>query len=164
MPNIHGVISIYDRTKKGDFIDGFPTLLLKHKFDYSSRYRINQIMDYIHKNLEGSGQMYSHERILNQSTGESETIRARKTVFSRYLIVIDLFSFNLNNNMSVESTFIKQYLQEQYYQDFLTFLYKIVRECKESGKGKMLEKDIGRAPVYETPYYRRYYRSFDSDD
>ena len=162
MPNIHGVISIYDRTKKGDFIDGFPTLLLKHKFYYSSGYQLNPIMEYIHK-LGGKGKMYSYENNFNQSTGELETIRVKRMDFSRYLIVIHLSGYHLNNNMEINSTIIKRYLREDRYIDFLRFLYILENESKRFHNGNFWEQSIGYAPVYEIPYYRGF-RSFDSDD
>ena len=163
MPNTYGVISIYDRTRSNGFSGGSQALLLKHKFYFSSGYQINPIMDYIHSKLGGSGQMYSFNTILNESTRQKEFIPIRRMFFSRYLIVIDLSGYHSKNNMQLISKIIKRDLQEDHYIDFLRFLYTLEDESKRFHNGNFWEKYIGRAPVYETPYYCGL-GSVDSDD
>jgi hypothetical protein len=151
MPNTYGVISIYDRTRSNGFSGGSQTLLLKHKFYFSSGYQINPIMEYIHRNLGESGQMYSFKTILNENTGQSEEIPVRRTVFSRYLIVINLSGYHLKNNMQTSSAIIKRDLQEEHYIPFMTYLYKLLSESEKYYNGNMWEQFIGYAPVHEIP-------------
>jgi hypothetical protein len=150
MPNTYGVISIYDRTRSHGFSGGSQALLLKHKFYFSSGYQINPIMEYIHSNLGGSGQMYSFKTILNESTGQPESIPIKRTIFSRYLIVINLSGFHLKNHMQISSEIIKRDLREEHYIPFMTYLYKLLLESESHG-GNMWEQSMGYAPVYEVP-------------